>query len=174
MVYPLETKSLPNRYLPGFGRWRGSCFGLHGTSQMVEAGLNMDQISTLPVARTSRSGSSRFLAIACLISYSLLAGLIVFQNRTIHIQRDLIHLLFQDRQHFTRPSAGQSGRFAAQNQVPSASSPQAQSSSPSSQVQSEMNSKTKRNSRKTRRRPSPRPPAQTIDPTDLRRVSISI
>ena len=139
---------------------------------MVENGPNMDQVSTLSVVRLPSWMSLRFLAIACLVPYALLMALIVFQNRTIHIQRALIHMLFNDRQHFSRlsPSVSQPGRLAAQNGAQAAG----QSSSPSSQGKSEQNSKIGRNSKKARNHAPTAPPAQGSDPTDLRRVSVSI
>jgi len=138
---------------------------------MVETDPNMDQVSPSAVARIPRSTSSRFMTVACLISYTLLAALVVFQNRTIQSQRVLIHLLFKDRQRSHVSGAAASGHLAAQNQGQSAA--QAPSSSPSSQEKSEVNAKAKRNARKSRNR-APGPPAEGADPTDLRRVSISI
>jgi hypothetical protein len=147
-----------------------------GYSRRMDTNPNMDQGSATTVARIPRSTNSRFLAIACLISYTLLAALVVFQNRTIQTQRDLIHLLFKDRQRFNHVNAkaAASGPLAAQSQGPYASSSQAPSSHPSSQAKSEMNSKTKRNSRKTRNRAPAGPPEAGTDPMDVRRVAISI
>jgi hypothetical protein len=116
------------------------------------------------------------LAFAGLVSYALLTALIVFQNRTIQAQRNVIHLLFKDRQSASGvgPSGSAPGHLRTQNGEQSAGGSQAQSSSPSSQGKSEKNSKMGRNSHRGRNHAPAVPPAEGSDPTDLRRVAVSI
>jgi cytoskeletal protein RodZ len=141
----------------------------------METRPEMDGLSTAGVVHLPKWRSVGFLAIACLVSYAILTTLIVFQNRTIQAQRNVIHQLFKDRQRKSSVSSSDSapGHVRAQNHGQSAGDSQAQPSSPSSQANSDKNSKMGQNSHRARNRAAV-PPAEGSDPTDLRRVSVSI
>lgn len=138
-----------------------------------------------------------------LIVFGLLTFLVVLQDRTIDAQRDVIHLLYKDRgRPAVKPSAGQihtsqptkvqapaTQNPSAQVQSDKTPSEQVQSSqiqTPSSQVplsekaaetpasqQKKSMTKPSHSARKSHKAPSP-PPAEITDPSDMRRVSISI
>jgi hypothetical protein len=136
-----------------------------------------------------------------MISYILLTTLVVFQGRTIDSQRGLIHLLFKDNLHLTAMKAGAHRNPAARSsqnpvsvvkqapssQIPSKQTPSAQI--PSNQVSAmqapsvqvpviqatpQASAKSGRNSRKAQKAAPALPPAEITDPSDMRRVSISI
>jgi hypothetical protein len=132
-----------------------------------------------------------------LISYVLLTALVVLQDRTIDSQRNLMRLLFSDnlrlvaikvglhRNHARSDQSIAQGRVLSQNQSTQVSSVQAPSNqasatqSPSAQIpviqaKPEASAKSGRNSRKTQKALPARPPAEVTDPSDMRRVSISI
>ena len=133
-----------------------------------------------------------------LISYFLLTALVVFQGRTIDSQRGLIHLLFKDNLHLTAMKAGVHKNPAARTnqnpapasavkptpsvQVPSTQIPSNQVSAtatpsvqvPVIQATPQASAKSGRNSRKAQKTPPVIPPAEITDPSDMRRVSISI
>jgi hypothetical protein len=152
------------------------------------------------VAQRPRQTMLPLLVALFLISYFLLTALVVFQGRTIDSQRGLIHLLFKDNLHLTAMKAGVHKNPAArtnQNPAPASMPKQTQSSqTPSAQVQTPSNqvsamqapsvqvpviqatpqasAKSGRNSRKAQKTPPVIPPAEITDPSDMRRVSISI
>jgi hypothetical protein len=137
-----------------------------------------------------------------LISYVLLTTLVVLQNRTIDAQRGLIHLLFKDNLHLnakvglrgnqvTRTSqATTSATVSSQHPTTQAQSNQVQSKqTPSNQVSAtqtpsvqvpviqatpQASAKSGRSSRKAQKALPAFPPAEVTDPSDMRRVSISI
>ncbi len=133
-----------------------------------------------------------------LISYILLTTLVVLQNRTIDSQRGLIHLLFKDNLHLSAMKAGlrkneltrlnqTSASASVPKQTPSAQIPSNQipsnqvsaTQTPSVQVpviqaRPQASAKSGRNSRKAQKTAPALPPAEATDPSDMRRVSISI
>jgi hypothetical protein len=138
-----------------------------------------------------------------LISYFLLTALVVFQDRTIASQRGLIHLLFKDNLHLSAMKVGVHKNPAARSnqvqapasaakQTPSSQTPSAQVPStqvPSNQVSAmqapsvqvpviqatpQASAKSGRNSRKAQKAAPALPPVEITDPSDMRRVSISI
>ena len=120
------------------------------------------------------------LTILFLVSYGLLTMLVVEQGRTIDSQRNLIHLLFGDSVQLSniRGKAIQKqqteARAEAQKKSPSAqptpSGPRAQS--PSTQAP-QAGAKNQSTSKIGRPRP-PKPPKDTVDQGDDRRILISI
>ena len=133
------------------------------------------------------------LVVLFLISYFLLTTLVVFQDRTIESQRSLIHLLFKDKLHLgamkvglRRNQTALAGQNAAPNsphtQVPSSQTPSARvppTQTPSSQVpliqvKPQPGAKRGQTSRKAQKPQPARPPAELTDPSDMRRVAISI
>ncbi len=129
-----------------------------------------------------------------LISYFLLTALVVFQDRTIDSQRGLIHLFFKDNLHLTAMKAGAHKNPARSNQTPAPASapkqtPSVQVQTPSNQVSAtatpsvqvpviqatpQASAKSGRNPRKAQKAAPAIPPAEVTDPSDMRRVSISI
>jgi hypothetical protein len=131
------------------------------------------------------------LMVLFVICWGLLTVLVVLQDRQIDAQRQLIHLYLAQtvpvRLHasphsatlvnpspkaasdvFVKPG---SGAQLPLSQVPSK---EAASQSPSSQVKPQANAKPGRSSRKARKSLPMRPPAELTDPSDMRRVSVSI
>jgi len=137
------------------------------------------------------------LAALFLISYALLTTLVVLQDRTIDSQRSLIHSLFSDNLHLVatklgshrsqatgsnqNPSQAGATKQPPVSHLPSTQTPSNQLSAmqnPSTQVpviqaKPETGAKPSRNTRKAQKVPV-RPPAEMTDPSDMRRVSISI
>jgi hypothetical protein len=138
------------------------------------------------------------LVILFLISYVLLTMLVVLQDRTIDSQRGLIHLLFKDNLHLVATKIGlhknpmaRANQNTAQNsvpvQTPSAQVPSTQvpavqvpaTQTPSAQVpviqaKPEASARAGQKSRKSQKALPSRPPVEVTDPSDMRRVSISI
>lgn len=131
------------------------------------------------------------LVVLFVISYGLLTMLVVEQNKTITSQRTLIHLLFKDSLHLSalkkaerqkaHAMAGaptgnlladaqvQAGKIPV-IQVPQQKSPSAQVPSAKSKQQSAGRAEHKQKAQKK----TPKPPAELTDPSDMRRVSVSI
>ena len=138
------------------------------------------------------------LVVLFLISYVLLTTLVVLQDRTIDSQRGLIHLLFKDNLRLVATKIGLHKNPAARTmqntahnsvptQTPSAQVPAVQTPSvqvpatqtPSAQVpviqaKPEASAKAGQKSRKSQKALPSRPPVEVTDPSDMRRVSISI
>jgi hypothetical protein len=127
------------------------------------------------------------LVVLFLISYSLLTMLVVEQGRTIDSQRSLIHLLFGDSIRLSATRVAGHQNQAEQKSKPEQSSAQTQSQPPSSQVtqgqapsaqvpqnpsKPQANVRSGRGSRKAQK--AVPPPAEMTDPSDMRRVSLSI
>lgn len=162
----------------------------------------METILIPAVRSRSRQTMLPLLVALFLISYVLLTTLVVLQNRTIDAQRGLIHLLFKDSLHLSAKVGFRGNQMvrASQNtasatvssQHPStqAQSNQAQSKqTPSNQVSAtqtpsvqvpviqatpQASAKSGRSSRKAQKALPAFPPAEVTDPSDMRRVSISI
>ena len=143
------------------------------------------------------------LVVLFLISYVLLTTLVVLQDQTIDSQRSLIHLLFKDNLRLVatkiglhRIQATRSNQGTAQGtvptqtpssqtpstqtpltQVPATQIPSAQvpvTDVPLNQAKPQASAKSGRNSRKAQKAVPVRPPVEATDPSDMRRVSISI
>jgi hypothetical protein len=120
------------------------------------------------------------LTILFLVSYGLLTMLVVEQGRTIDSQRNLIHLLFGDSVQLSsiRGKAIQKqqteARAEAQKKSPSAqptpSGPRAQSPS----TQPPQGGAKNQSTSKVGRPVPPKPPKDTVDQGDDRRILISI
>jgi len=163
----------------------------------------MEPTPNLAVTPKPRQTMLPLLLVLLLISYALLTTLVVFQDRTIDSQRSLIHLLFKDNLHLLASKAGLHGvgsaqasqksaltsmpRQTAEGQSPAAqapSKPVPAAKTPSAQVPStqipviqakpEASAKVGQKSKKARKALPLRPPAEVTDPSDTRRVSISI
>ena len=155
----------------------------------------MEIILTPAVARRPRQTMLPLLVALFLISYILLTTLVVLQNRTIDAQRGLIHLLFKDNLHLTAMKAGLHKNAVtrsnpAPGNVPSHNATQVQPTqtpsnkvsavqTPSAQVpvidsRPQASTKAGRNSKKAQKTPPALPPAEMTDPSDMRRVMISI
>jgi hypothetical protein len=160
----------------------------------------METVLTPAVAQKPRQTMLPLLVALFLISYFLLTGLVVFQGRTIDSQRGLIHLLFKDNLHLTamkpgvhkNPAAGTNQNpvpASAPKQTPPTQTPSAQAQTPQNQVSAtatpsvqvpviqatpQASAKSGRNSRKAQKAAPALPPAEITDPSDMRRVSISI
>jgi hypothetical protein len=128
-----------------------------------------------------------------LVSYGLLTMLVVFEDRTIGAQADLIHLLFKESRRLTaivwnQPSAAkqQQAKDNQRTQAPPAAVPGIQvpstqvqqdhkaSEIPSSQEKGQASAKPGKNRHKTGKRSPFRPPDEMTDPSDMRRTLVSI
>lgn len=135
------------------------------------------------------------LVFLFVISYGLLTMLVVFQDRTIDAQTDLIHLLFKESRHLNGIAVAQRnqvplGKHGSQtnarpqlpsSQVPKIPAPSSQvpmsqnaTQIPSSQEKRQSTAKTGKNQHKADRRSPFRPPAEMTDPSDMRRTLFSI
>ncbi len=109
------------------------------------------------------------LIVLFLISYGLMATLVVEQNRTIQSQRTLIRQLFTDS---TQLSALK-GK-AAQDQAKAQTQKQFEEQHPSSQASPRNHPRSSRSTNKTQKPAPERPPRPASDTTDVRRALISI
>lgn len=163
----------------------------------------MEPTRNSAVAPKPRQTMLPLLVVLFLISYVLLTTLVVLQNRTIDSQRSLIHLLFKDNLHLGAMKAGlrrnqmtRTGQNPAQasvpaqiplsqipsSQVPSSQTPSAQvpaAQTPSTQlpliqVKPQPGAKPGKNPGKAHKALPARPRVEVTDPSDMRRVSISI
>lgn len=158
---------------------------------------------TYRVAAVSRNRVHRtlvpLLAVVFMIAWGLLTTLVVLQDRMIDEQSSLIHTMFRASlsrkvtsarldNHAARkrsarslvaedqtPLASVSPDKTTSAQVPLTQVPKSEntSQSPSSQVKPKATDKSGRNTRKARS-PFSAPPVEITDPSDKRRVSISI
>ena len=136
------------------------------------------------------------LVFLFVISYGLLTTLVVFQDRTIDAQTDLIHLLFKESRRLNVIAAAQKNQVLAgkqpgsqgsthtqnpssqvpKTQTPSSQVPTSQNAAqiPSSQEKQQASAKSGRNQHKAGKRTPFRPPAEVSDPSDMRRTLFSI
>lgn len=110
------------------------------------------------------------LVILFLVSYGLLAMLVVEQGRTIENQRTLIEQLFQDS---TELSAIRNRAIHEKNQH-AAAVPRSQAEAPSSQVNPNDKAAGKGSTEKVVKPAPLKPPKVTSDITDRRRTLVSI
>jgi hypothetical protein len=121
----------------------------------------------------SRHSSLPILVVLFLVSYGLMATLVVEQGRTIENQRGLIQVLFRDSAQLTALKAHDLQKERAEAQA-RAQSDRSQAKTPSTQATPGDNAKTERNQGKVRRRSPFSPPTDTSDVVDARRALISI
>lgn len=125
------------------------------------------------------------LVLLFLISYGLLALLVVEQGRTIDSQRSLIQSLFDDSTQLTqlksktaqkqRAAEAQAQAEAKAHSQAQAPSSQAQSSqAPSSQERPRDNAKSEHSTGKMKKLRPQKPPTDTADTSDERRMVVSI
>ena len=117
------------------------------------------------------------LTILFLLSYGLLTMLVVEQGRTIDSQRNLIHLLFSDS---VQLSSIKGKAAQKQNDARAEAQAQAQKKSPPAQAapsdpmhQPQAGAKNQSTSKTGRPLPQ-KPPKETVDQGDDRRILISI
>lgn len=120
-----------------------------------------------------RYSSLPILVVLFLVSYGLMATLVVEQGRTIDNQRDLIRVLFSDSAQLTALKAQNLAKQRAEAQA-QAHSDHSQAKTPSTQATPGDNAKTERDQNKLRKRSpfSPRTDGEEIE--DARRALISI
>lgn len=121
------------------------------------------QLSMLPI-----------LTVLFLISYGLMATLVVEQGRTIDSQRYLIKELFRDSTELTGMKSSLFQKQRAQAQAQAEANAHSQAQSPSSQVTPRDNARSNRNPGKLRRPAPLKPPRNTSDVADERRALFSI
>ena len=114
------------------------------------------------------------LIVLFLISYGLMAMLVVEQGRTIDSQRFLIKELFRDSSELTGMKSSVIQKQRAQAQAQAEANAHSQAQTPSSQVTPRDNAKSGRNPGKLRRPAPLRPPRNTSDVADERRALFSI
>jgi hypothetical protein len=148
--------------------------------------------------RKIKRRGTQWLMLSFVIGWGLLTALVVLQDRAIDAQRDLIHLLLQDIHGSLAKSASVhrkamvvDGEVAAaisnsatleqkSSHVPTMKNPppsvqsHRKEKSPSSQVKVQGGSKTDRTPPKALKELPVTPPPTVVDPTDRRRVTISI
>ena len=114
------------------------------------------------------------LIVLFLVSYGLMAMLVVEQGRTIDSQRFLIKALFRDSTELTGMKSSVIQKQRAQAQAQAEANAHSQAQAPSSQVTPRDNAKSSRNPGKLRRPAPLRPPRNTSDVADERRALFSI
>ena len=155
--------------------------------------LNQEQHSN-PFASKPKSSFLPLLTVLFLVSYGLLATLVVEQGRTIDAQRYLISQLFSDSTELTslkgkvfrKQYAEDQARLKAQGKAqapaaqPPAQGPAAHSQNPSTQVPSSQvtqqeQGSARQNAGKLRKQARPeKPPKISVDSSDIRRNSLVI
>ena len=114
------------------------------------------------------------LTVLFLISYGLMAMLVVEQGRTIDSQSYLIKELFRDSSELTGMKSSLVQKQRAQAQAQAEANAHSQAQAPSSQVTPRDNAKSNRNPGKLRRPAPLTPPRNTSDVADERRALFSI
>jgi len=110
------------------------------------------------------------LTVLFLISYGLLAMLVVEQGRTIDSQSYLIKELFRDSTELTGMKVGVIQKQRAQAQAQAEANANSQAKAPASPASPRDNAKSSRNPGKLRRPAPLRPPRNTSDAADERRA----
>jgi hypothetical protein len=114
------------------------------------------------------------LTVLFLISYGLMAMLVVEQGRTIDSQSFLIKELFKDSSELTGMKISSLQKQRAQAQAQAEANAHSQAKAPSSQATPRDNAKSDRNPGKLRRPAPQKPPRNTSDVADERRALFSI
>jgi hypothetical protein len=110
------------------------------------------------------------LIVLFLISYGLMAMLVVEQGRTIDSQSFLIRALFRDSTELTSMKSSVIQKQRAQAQAQAEANANSQAKAPASQATPRDNAKSNRNPGKLRRPAPLRPPRNTSDVADERRA----
>jgi len=110
------------------------------------------------------------LIVLFLISYGLMAMLVVEQGRTIDSQSFLIRALFRDSTELTGMKSSVIQKQRAQAQAQAEANANSQAKAPASQGAPRDNAKSNRNPGKLRRPAPLRPPRNTSDVADERRA----
>jgi hypothetical protein len=131
-----------------------------------------DHASVMP--KPKQSSMLPILTVLFLISYGLMAMLVVEQGRTIDSQSYLIKELFRDSSELTGMKSSLVQKQRAQAQAQAEANAHSQAQAPSSQVTPRDNAKSNRNPGKLRRPAPLRPPRNTSDVADERRALFSI
>jgi hypothetical protein len=164
--------------------------------RLAEIGEKMNQTVSTAAGWLRKRTILPVLVFLFVISYGLLTMLVVFQDRTIDAQTDLIHLMFKESRRLNVIAAAQKNQVSAdkqrasqgsaRTQTPSSQIPKMQTPSsqvptsqnatqiPSSQEKSQASAKPGRNQHKAGRRSPFRPPSEMTDPSDMRRTLFSI
>ena len=124
--------------------------------------------------KPKQSSMLPLLTVLFLISYALMATLVVEQGRTIDSQRFLIKQLFRDSSELTGMKTSLFQKQRAQAQAQAEANAHSQAQAPSSQATPRDNAKSNRNPGKLRRPAPLRPPRNTSDVADERRALFSI
>jgi hypothetical protein len=163
---------------------------------LAKIGEKMNHSVSTTAGRKRKQTMLPLLVFLFVVSYGLLTTLVVFQDRTIDAQTDLIHLLFKESRRLNVIAAAQKNQVlvekqrgsqgSAHTQIPSSQVPKIQVPSsqvptsqnatqiPSSQEKRQGSAKPGRNQHKAGRRSPFRPPAEVTDPSDMRRTLFSI
>jgi len=120
--------------------------------------------------KPKQSSMLPLLTVLFLISYALMATLVVEQGRTIDSQRFLIKQLFRDSSELTGMKTSLFQKQRAQAQAQAEANAHSQAQAPSSQATPRDNAKSNRNPGKLRRPAPLRPPRNTSDVADERRA----
>jgi hypothetical protein len=131
-----------------------------------------DHANMMP--KPKQSSMLPLLTVLFLISYALMATLVVEQGRTIDSQRFLIKQLFRDSSELTGMKTSLFQKQRAQSQAQAEANANSQAKAPSSQATPRDNAKSNRNPGKLRRPAPLRPPRNTSDVADERRALFSI
>jgi hypothetical protein len=120
--------------------------------------------------KPKQSSMLPILIVLFLISYGLMAMLVVEQGRTIDSQSYLIKELFRDSSELTGMKVGLLQKQRAQAQAQAEANANSQAKAPASQATPRDNAKGSRNPGKLRRPAPLRPPRNTSDVADERRA----
>jgi glucan phosphoethanolaminetransferase (alkaline phosphatase superfamily) len=130
-----------------------------------------DDVDLLPKPKHSMLP---LLVVLFLISYGLMATLVVEQGRTIDNQRSLIKELYTDSSQLSALKGKAMQKQHAEAQARAQANAHSQAQTPSSQGTPRDNAKSDRNARKLRRPAPQKPPTDTSDLADERRALVSI
>ena len=193
---PASLQRFPDQQLTVFHRLVSNLLLPLCRCGLAEIGEKMNHTVSMAVGRKRKRTMLPLLVFLFVISYGLLTTLVVFQDRTIDAQTDLIHLLFKESRRLNVIAAAQKNQVLAgkqrgsqgnahtqspssqvpKTQTPSSQVPTSQNATqiPSSQEKPQASAKPGRNQHKAGRRSPFRPPAEMTDPSDMRRTLFSI
>jgi hypothetical protein len=124
--------------------------------------------------KPKQSSMLPLLTVLFLISYGLMATLVVEQGRTIDSQHSLIKQLFKDSVELTSLKGTLFQKQRAQAQAQAEANANSQTKAPASQATPRDNAKSSRNPGKLQRPAPLKPPRNTSDVADERRALFSI
>jgi hypothetical protein len=157
----------------------------------------MNSTVSVTGARQRKSNWLPLLVFLFVVSCGLLTTLVIFQDRIIDAQADLIHLLFKEgrlkaisasakqqappKQHATQSAVNSQASSSQHSAGPNNEAPSAQArlnqkvaQVPSSQKKPQAGARPDRNQHNSGKRSPFRPPAEMTDPSDMRRTLFSI